>query len=328
MTNNFEPEKIVDLNVDYYAVLGIIKENLPPNDTKENKKIISDILSNAYTETAFLVHPNNGGTEDSFCLVLRAHTILSDEILRTYYDSGGKIKPRIAGDDTVYELDWESLGNYRQGTLADTVGFGFFLEISSRKEELSLTPAFYPKDSTDIYEWDWVIGNNIKNKLSLSLVPDELEVLRLTSGKINKNTVPFKIYLCIPQNNLQWNREKESESIIIKRNDIIDIYKPKLTSAVYSDINLLETTDLEEATDYFENQLAKDLIDYQNGTFVSRFTMNSQTEQVKWIEKTDMNAMDIKSLQSILLSKAFVTEYDENADKFLQNIPSKINRKS
>ncbi|MFK4985429.1 hypothetical protein ACI4B7_26750, partial [Klebsiella pneumoniae] len=91
-----------------------------------------------------------------------------------------------------------------------TVGYGLFLDICQNKEKFNLVPAFRPSDETHNYEWDWVIPDKITHdalgnqnpppKIALSIVYDEEDVLRLTSGEdAITDSLPFKIYICIPR---------------------------------------------------------------------------------------------------------------------------------
>jgi hypothetical protein len=100
-------------------------------------------------------------------------------------------------NNTEFTVDWSKIGNYRKGTPEDTVGFSLFFEIIELKEKLQIVPAFIPKSADHNYEWDFALAEQ-KVKLSLSIVNDENEVLRLTDSSKMEESLPFKIYVCIP----------------------------------------------------------------------------------------------------------------------------------
>jgi len=317
-SKKFDPDKIIDYNVDYYAILGITKDSLPPS-TVENRDTIANILSEAYTRSALKSHPSvDGGSNEAFKLVVRAHTILSDELLRKCYDSGGKDKPRSIEDGALYEIDWDAIGNYRKGTIADTIGFGLFYQISDRSEELGLIPAFYPEYLYHSYEWDWVIKNT-DSKLSLAIVPDDEDVLRLTSGNNIKQSLPFKIYICIPRNHLYFSRENNQQTI--QADSDTEIIKSKIIRAKYSDYNLKETTVMNDAVEYINNQLLNDLNSFRNGSLVEQqLQYDAEAEQSQWVDTNKIKQHDILLMKAILMSKSFVTQKDPRGADFLEKL--------
>ena len=245
----FDPDKIIDYKMDYYAILGLEKGCLPPGINKKEKEEISDILAKAFRKYVRFAHPDMpGGSEEKFKILVRAHTILGDPLLRRIYDSGGKDRPQFLGDENPFEINWDTVGTYREGTQDDTVGFSLFLTLSQRAEELNIVPSFFPERPDHNYEWDWTLPDK-DVKLALSLVRDEEEVLRLTSKEaLEKDSLPFKIFFCIPRAACRFLYGAKEE--YVHEDGTVDVLKGKIQGAQYSDFNLFETTVLKEAQEY------------------------------------------------------------------------------
>ena len=290
-SNLFNPEKVVDFNIDYYAILGIERGCLPKGESRSEREKITEILNKAYKSAAFKTHPDFANSteekellNEKFKLVVRAHTILSNQLFRDYYESGGELRPATVEQGSSFEVDWSKVGTYREGMLEDTIGNNIFIKLSERCEELSLIPAFKPSSEAHNFEWDWVVENidlkpNEPTKLALSCVNDESDVLKLTAGENLENSLPFKIYFCFPRAALHFLRQ-ENKVYTIDENTSYSL-PGTLKAAVYSDINLLETTSLEEALQYIEKggQFEKDLEDRKstrlNSSHVSESRMPS-----------------------------------------------------
>jgi hypothetical protein len=323
------PQDIVDLNVDYFAILGLNRETFPEGKTRTEREQIAEILDKAYKQSARICHPDFGGSPDDFKKVVRAHTILGDVILRSYYLTG--TKPIFAGEGNV-EVDWNNFGSYEEGTIQDTIGNSLFLNVCKRKVELQLIPAFRPSTDFDHYTWDWVIQEcNFEPdkifKLALALVHDENDVLRLTSGEDIEKSLPFKIYICIPRASLYFLKGEDEK--FYYEDGSCDVLKGKLQGAIYSDINLLETTSLEDAEAYLANQLAKDLEDFRSGKLMeTQNKLDIEAGQLQFVDKNKMNEIDTKILREILKLKSFKSKYDEKADEFVNGIKNKEHKNS
>lgn len=330
-----DPKSAVDLSINYYAILGIDPALLPTGNTVEDKQNLALILNTAYQDTILnenspYRHSDMGGDDKMFMLLVRAHTILSDPYLKRYYDSGGDFDPRHVEDASEdYGLNWDQLGTWREGTTADTTGRGIFRTIYQRKNELGLVPAFYPTVVTDSYEWDFVIKNSpIEGaKLAISIVHDENEVLRLTSGKDLKDSLPFKIYICIPRAQLSYQRSKEET--IQYEDGSVDEYKIRgsVTAATYSDYNLFETTKLEEVREYISSggQFEKDIENFINGTLIKKQAEKDKTElEVIFVPKEQMNKKDAEVYRKLLWKLEFNNRRNEDAIKILENLPERV----
>lgn len=326
MSNNkrFDPDKIIDYNVDYYAILELERGCLPDGNSKKERQEISNILESAYRKCARKSHPDvPGGSEDKFKMVVRAQTILLDPILRRIYESGGQDRPKFIGDDNQFEVNWDTVGTYREGTQDDTVGYSLFLKLSERAKELNLTPSFYPNLPEHNYEWDWTLPDQ-GVKLSLSLVRDEGEVLRLTSKEaVEHGSLPFKIYFCIPRAALRFLRGKKEE---YKHQDgTVDTLRGLLKGAQYSDFNLLETTTIDEAFQYIEKggKLESDLIAFRDGSMIAEQRQrDKESQQLKWAESTQVKNLDAEMIKAILTAKSLkYTQAPEGADNFIDDIP-------
>jgi hypothetical protein len=308
MSKEFDPKNIIDFNKDYYSILGISKENLPDSKGRQNKIEISQIIEKAYRKQARKAHPDFGGSKDAFLDLVRARRILEDPYLKKIFDQGHFDEFELISEDNAFNIDWKNVGNYRKGTPEDTIGFQLFFMICDNKS-LNLTPAFFPKSEEHNYEWDWVISE--RKKLALSIVNDENEVLRLTSGENVEDALPFKIYICIPQTNLNFARKQES---IQDPNGNV-LINSEISAVSYNDYNLLETTNLNTALQYINELLFEDLENYKNGTLDKINKI-----ETKWLDTKAIKQFDIEQLKNILNLRSYSIVEDDKADDFLDNI--------
>lgn len=310
MNENFDPKKIINFNKDYYNILGIAKSDLPKSDNRQNKITIAQIIEKSYRIMARKCHPDFGGSDEAFLDLVRARRILEDPYLRKVYDQGYFDEFNSITENSDFTVDWNKVGTYRKNSPEDTTGFSLFLKICELKEDLDLTPAFYPSNEEHNYEWDWVI-NKKNTKLVLSIVNDESEVLRLTSSQFIEESLPFKIYLCIPNKKLHIKRK--TESILNPNGDTL--VNGEIKYITYSDFNLLETTNLDEAKNYLKNQLTQDLNLYYDNKL-----KNENSTDTKLMTTEEIKKFDTKQLQSILNMKTFEVIDDKNAADFLDKI--------
>jgi curved DNA-binding protein CbpA len=293
-------------------------------------------LNAAYRKEAFKTHPDFARSEDhkeslneKFKLVVRAHTILSNPLYREYYESGGEVRPVTVEDGNDMQVDWSKVGTFREGMLEDTIGSTLFLDICN-KENLELIPAFKPSEEAHNFEWDWVVKDiqvrpGEATKLALSCVNDESDVLRLSSVEKIKDSLPFKIYICIPRAALHFLREETKEYSMGGASYKLN---GSLKAAIYSDINLLETTSLEEAKNYINNGLENDLSSLRDGTLLQKQKeYDIQQNQSQWLSTDQVKDLDTQRLKAILLSKTFHTKRDETAAEFIASIPDLAVRK-
>ena len=276
MSNEFDPKKIINFEKDYYIILGIDKNDLPKAQDRQNKIVISQTIEKAFRKMARKCHPDFGGSKESFLDLVRARRILEDPVLRKIYDQGYFEEFSISNSDSGFDVNWDKIGNYRKGSPEDTTGFSLFLQISENKNELGLTPAFFPTLEEHNYEWDWVI-NEKKVKLALSIVNDESEVLRLTNGEDIDNSLPFKIYICIPRTSLVIKR---NNNVVLDPNGKV-LQNADIQSVSYNDYNLLETTNLETAKNYINNNFSQDLNDFIDGKLKPQ---NVSANETKWLD--------------------------------------------
>lgn len=310
MSKEFDPKNIIDFNKDYYSILGISKEDLPNNKSRQNKIEISQIIEKCFRKQARKAHPDFGGSKESFLDLVRARRILEDPLLRRIFDQGHFDEFEITNITNDFEINWNKIGTFRKGTPEDTIGFQLFLDICEKKSDLNIVPAFIPKTEEHNYEWDWVIDN--KNKLVLSIVNDEDEVLRLTNSNQIEDSLPFKIYICIPKTSLNFSRIEQK--ILDPNGNALS--QGSIGSVSYNDLDLLETTNLDTALDYINNKLKSDLIQFKNGTL----RIESKTVETKWLDSNELKKFDKQQLASILNMRSYEIVEDENAADFLNEI--------
>lgn len=318
-----DAKKLVDFSVDYYDILGLVRENVPHGNTPSDRRVLSDMLDRAYQNSCRKYHPDyNPGldnAEELFKLAIRAHTILSDPIARRYYDSGGADKSRtIEIDGKRYEIDWDDLGYYRPGTTADSVGYGLFVSLTERKNELGIVPAFYPELPQHNYEWDFAVPD-MGVKLAISLVPDEEDVRRLTTGDDIGHALPFKIYICFPRACPYFFKSPEE---VYQVGDRTVIMQGRLQKAMYVDYDLLETTTLQTAQDFVSGDGIKNALDaLRDGSLQQQQKVKDQNAgALNWIDTQTMKEVEAERLRAILRRKTPVVKYDPNASDFLKRI--------
>jgi curved DNA-binding protein CbpA len=339
----FDPDKIIDYNADYYTLLGISREDFPKDaSTPNSKRKIADLLDQAYRKNAIQCHPDiagddeelRGQLENQFKAIIKAHTVLSDSLLRKMYDSGGTYRPRTLEDGTSdWEIDWDKLGNYRKGTTADTIGYGLFAIVCDLIEDLDLIPAFYPAEPYHSYNWDFVIlkksiksivrGKIIESqeipKLAISVVPDEEEVLRLTDRENVATSLPFKIYIYIPRKSIHPLRLEDEK---VSGNNQEYLIKGQMKAITYSDIDLLETTQLSVAENYLRNNLSDDIAKYRDGTLeIEQQERDRKAQRSVWMDTEQMKKIDTDLLRAVLQTKYHTFKPDPTKSAFLQSIP-------
>lgn len=314
MSTEFDPKKIIDFSKNYYEILGISKEELPQGKSRDDKVHLSKILESAFRKKARVCHPDFGGSKEAFLDIVRARRILEDPMLKKIYDQGYFEDFNVEGVGLGLDVDWSKIGTYRKGTPEDTIGFSIFLKLCERKEELGIIPAFFPESNEHNYEWDWVVD---KKKLVLSIVNDEDEVLRLTSGTDIEESLPFKIYLCIPRANLVMKRDNQ-EVLTPHGKTLVNGFIKQVS---YSDITFLETTKLDTAMDYINNHFKDDLSDYLSGKNLDKFIDSKTPANTKWMNSDEMKKFDQNILSQILNMRAYNVVEDEKAADFLDKLP-------
>jgi len=327
MSDMFDPKKIIDFSKDYYAILGLIKENLPLTSIRKDKVELANIIERAFRKQARTAHPDFGGSNEAFLDLVRARRIIEDPLLRKIYDQGEFIETANVDGTDDFAVDWSKIGTYRKGTPEDTVGYSLFLEICNRKKELELVPAFIPELHEHNYEWDFVIQNhslNIKNlKLVISIVNDEAEVLRLTDGDRISESLPFKIYVCCPKVGVKYLREQNQ--IIAPTGRVMA--NGAIKKVAYNDHIFLETTLLEEAKNYLDSDKFKeDLFDFKiNGS--NQDNVTKKLDENAWMSQEEMKTHDAQLLQKSLKMKSFALEEDEHGADFLEKLSEKSKSK-
>lgn len=300
-------KKIINFNEDYYAILLLDK-----NHTQSHNIFLKNLDQN-FRKQARQLHPDYGGDPNDFKLLVRAKQILEDPHLKKIYDSGAY--PEETLNNTEFNVDWSTVGTYRKGTTADTLGYSFFIKLSQHKEELGLIPTFMPKTNYDNYEWTFSLSNKPSSRLSISLVYDENEVLRLSSGEKLENYLNFKIYVCIPTQQLTFKRDANT-LITFNNNKILS--PGKVQYATFDDFVLLETASLDEAHAFFDDihSLQQNIQNYLNN---EGSTYHRKSQQI-WMDENTMNKIDAEILQRVLKIKSFEVTQNNGASDFLDSI--------
>jgi len=324
MSDVFDPKKIIDFSKDYYAILNLSRNELPFGSDRKSKIELTNKLDQSFRKMARVCHPDFGGSKEAFLDIVRARRIIEDPILRKIYDQGEFTEIiQNSESNSGFEVDWTKIGTYRKGTTEDTVGFSLFLSLCERKTELDIIPAFIPDNNEHNYEWDFVLNNQNQSqkiiKVVISIVNDESEVLRLTSGNDVKDSLPFKIYVCIPKVGVRYIRD--DTKIVSPFGNILR--NGAIKSVEYNDHHFLETTSLDEAKEYLKSdQFKLDLDDFRiNGSNQKHISKTENT----WMDKDEMKKFDAEQLRFILGMKTFVPEANESAADFLEKLGENTN---
>jgi curved DNA-binding protein CbpA len=337
-SKRFEPEKVIDLSVDWYGLLGLEKGSLPPYGVRKDNEKIASILERAWRRAARKVHPDLAHDEAQinqfeqlFRLIFRAHEFLSNPLFRAYIDSDGAIRPKNVGEG-VHEIDLDSVGTYVEGSLADTTGYGLFRKICLSANDIGLVPAYRPKSKMEAYEWDFAIVGTDKDskgnrkepsKLTIAIVEDEDDVFRLTDGGIVEDSLPFKIYICIPRVAPKVRRTKDQLVTLDDGTQVV--WQGSVKRAQYDDYELLSSTRLEDAENYIYNELEEDIAAYKAGTLVKKKQEEEKSSnQISWMKQGQINAIDAQALRDILKRKTWETTPDPHAADFLGNFRKQV----
>jgi hypothetical protein len=157
-------------------------------------------------------------------------------------------------------------------------------------------------------------------KLVISIVNDESEVLRLTSGDTLDSSLPFKIFVCVPKVGIKFIRDINNQVLspcgkVLANANIVGV--------AYNDHHFLESTSLEEAKTYlFSEKFKNDLQDFKNNGSIQN-NIDEAKLQKQWMDKDQMKQFDAEQLKSILNLRSFETKNDENAGDFIDNIKTK-----
>lgn len=323
----FDPDKLIDYSQDYYAILGLAREDVPvvrvkTNDQKQDQLLVTAIVTNAYRKAVRKAHPDAGGSDEQFRLVIQAQMILEDPWLRAMSDSGGRDRLKMVEGGSAMEVDWEQLGSYRQGTEADTTGYSLFVSLCQRAESLGLVPAFFPTLETHTYEWDWAIPDK-ESKLAMALVYDLDDVIRLTHGDALEESLPFKIHIFIPRGALYFMRD--DDEWYEYEDGTVDKVRGKLRVAEYSDHLLLETTLLAEARAFLApgGKLDWNLALFRDGKLQeAQAQLDRKNKQQKWVSTKQMKEIDTDAIKSIMRSQTFQLVPDDAGADFIEEMPA------
>lgn len=245
---------MVENKINYYEILNLKKDDFKSGNILADQQYNSDLVHRAYIKAAAKWHPDSQWStesisreekEETFKLIVKAHTILSNNKLRKLYDTG-KEENII---NFSLEIDWEKVGHYRKGSLEDNIGTMLFKQCLKQLKNIKKT--FRPSDEEyHNYIWEIYLDNSKKNKpLTISIVSDENEVLRLTNGTniLENDTMPFKIYIFIPNGKIKLQHNKDKDNISFGN----------IIGAIIEDECIYEGTSLKNAINIIKNNLIK-----------------------------------------------------------------------
>ena len=266
-----EIARSIDFKEDYYSILGIQKSDLLDDDNDvESKRQNSLKLHEVYRRQAHRSHPDlapDGKEQDfseRFRQIVKAYTILSDPYSRKIYDSGSfesMISNRV-------EIDWNMVGRFKKESIENEVGSALFLSLD---ENLTIphSAMFVPYDEK-YHNYIWEINiNGFSKNLTISLVPDSDDILRLTGGKDLKESLPFKIYIFFPMIKFSILREEPVIAYDIDGNEVI--FEGRIKNLSYMDQEIFEGTNLNDAIEEIKSgELEQRILDFLASSTKSR----------------------------------------------------------
>ena len=306
---------IIDFNENYYEILGLTPEDIPSGKDPSSKRLASTVLREAYHKKLFEVHPDRPGGDEKKCkLVVKAHMVLSDNILRDAYDKGDVGSSLVS--DGGMSINWSKLGKYRKGSLAEMIGSALFKKIISESGIESIEAKFTPYDEeTHNYHWEFNV-DGLPKELVLSIVEDETEVLKLTTGDIKNinNSLPFKIYICLPSIKLVMVRDEDM--FIETSTGYLDIAKGKIQNAQFIDADILGTTNYENAVEFITSGELKEAVnECINGNlepFLKKFKKKEDNIEInKIMQQQEVHKRDQTQLKAL---------WEKSQENFKKNI--------
>jgi len=255
---------LIDFNDDYYAILNVDPKDLIDETTIEDRKRsigenLDDmtmkarkhnrhVLEKAFHEQVKKNHPDlfRGNErklkEDLFKKIVFAHQVLSDHEFRKFYDTHGEY--RI--EDPIFQIDDSKVGIFRHNSFENEVGSTIFLTA------LRCIPGSIIKNVPSVegahnYIWEMTV-EGLNFPLTVSIVRDPEDMLKLISGKRKDNILPFKVYIFVPFSKLVVKKSQDKQYTGKLGN--VEILQGTITSIQMQDHDLYEGVVLEDTIDY------------------------------------------------------------------------------
>lgn len=292
----------IDFNVDYYEILGVDANDIPKGKDPNSRRFASNVLRTAYHKKLFEVHPDRPNGDAEKCkLVVKAHQILSDPALREIYDNG---ENQTVTENGEIRVNWNKIGKYRKGSLSEMIGSALYDKIMNHSGIENIEAKFIPFDEeSHNYHWEFTV-EGLPKELVLSIVEDEREVLRLTSGddKSIKKSLPFKIYICLPSVKLVMVRDDNVE--VDSGTGYIDVLKGKIQNAQFIDADIMGSTNFEDSVNFIESGELKEAVEQCiNGNldpFLKKFKKRENTEVNAIMQRQEVFKKDQEQLKTLL----------------------------
>lgn len=297
-------------DIDFYEFLGLDRLTLPAPSSKEDRLKLKLILDDRFKHLAPKMHPDRGGSNELFKLLLRAVTVLGDEKLRAEYDGTNN----ESFNNVDFKVDWEKYYTYSAGSLAADFGDIFSHKIS---EMIGVSISFYPTQKEHGYNWVFDYKHNDK-PLTMSLVYDEDEILHLTDGDEVEKSLPFKIHLFFPMDTLSVHYDHTTAMKVPGSSRYVIM--PIAKSIQYSDIVLISTTSDNNFLNYIENNICSDLNQISSGNYQNQ---DVDLDTKAGTDQKTFRQQDLEMLNSIFKIKTQKLEEAPDGDQFINLIPIK-----
>lgn len=251
---------VIEFDADYYGALGLNRNNLFPGKTLFEKQQNAKMIHGAYLSQAALWHPDRHWTGDSpeptrhertemFKKIVKSHSVLSDQTLKQIYDKGESAVNEDDSANPICEINWNEVGCFQNDSVENTIGSIVFRTMCDMLGNM-VTGVLEPEDENfHNYVWEMYLdGRSQISPLTLSVVHDEEEVLRLTSSDKVEASLPFKLYIFFPSN---------KSSLIFQ--DDATAGEQTIVGLRHEDVDLYEGTNFEDVLVYVKNKMIEDI---------------------------------------------------------------------
>jgi len=201
----------INFSEDYYAILGIDRNEILSGKDLKSRQHNADLVHRAYVNQARVWHPDlkwageepeptKEEKENRFRKIVEAHTILGNTLYREIYYRGTEEEDEEERN-LIYETICNHVGVFKKDSLESGIGTTLIRRINSilcmidNMYELEIISP--DEENFHNYVWEIFIPK-IKMPLTLSIVHDSDEVMRLTNSENIEESLPFKIHLFFP----------------------------------------------------------------------------------------------------------------------------------
>lgn len=283
--SNMLSQFLIDNEI-YLSFLEIKEQDIPIKNDTINKNVFFKLVENQFRVLARKYHPDYGGNDEDFKLLLKSKSKLIEE------DQSDK--------EFSLKIDFNRFEAFDKKSLAGILGNQLFDQICEWSQDLNLKPIFKPTTSEHEYEWIFKILDT-EDQLSLNVQNLNHELAEISNNLYKECSLSVLVCLFVPSKQMVAIEYKYDNSISLSFNDKI----------------LIESSSSKDIENYFKtkDEIANDLIKIKNNTLEKR-----KGSEIKTRKSSEVKEKDKKIIELLNNFKIFNTEYDEHAADFLKNL--------